>query len=383
MRKNKIYNICNACGTRFDTFKNECPTCGLKIEKTEKKYYCSKCGKVLLNNNRLCDACLSKENKKTIKKRVLGSLKYSSNTGLDKVLYVIGGLLIISSASDEYIYNDKILIVLLGLSLFKIIYVLFSEYVYQLNEDVMKFFRIAIPIIIFFIFSFTSSSIYDDKQDVYKNKNNNEEIKENISESTTSLIIPDNNFETTTRTNDSSNSIKNNDSVNKQKDNNNSYVDDRKEITITLNYQNKTKKEIKIKEGDSFVIPFNDDTKTIGAGTVYFHPCIQACGPGDGFESIHSGAKYEVVQDGWEDILNKNIKYIGGEKIYPTENIYLRTVFKKTGNMISAVFPKISKDGYTFGGWWTGPYCSGYQNKDEYFIGTDTVNYYACWKNDN
>ncbi len=393
MKKKKACNICKACGTRFDILKKECPVCGLKIDETTKVHFCTMCGKPLESDSRVCDSCLSKKNKTSIKKKIKYTMAFSHNTGWDKALYVFGSLLIFSSSADQYILRDKVLVILLGLSLFKILYELFSDHIYPLNDTAIKFFRIVIPFIILLILAFTSPLSNNEEAD--NNIKNDNSIKENIVENTTTVSIVNDAEVTTVKDNEDvnfddsdNNSIINsknngNNKSNNSQNENSTYVDNRKDIVITLVYQDKSKKEIKIKEGDSYTVPVNNDSKTVSAGTVYFHPCIEACGPGDGFETIYSSAKYEIVPDGWQDVLNKSKKYKDGDIIYPSENLSLKTVFKETGNIISASFPKVSKEGFTFGGWWTNPYCSGVQNIDEYYVGIYKQNYYACWiKND-
>ena len=371
MKKYKNYNICNACGTKYDINKDECPICGFRTNEKSQVFVCYNCGKKVDNAGTLCKNCLKKEYKENDKEYKFKYTDYTEDSKLDIGLYVFGGLLLFSCLSSYYKLAEKIIISLLGFSLFKKLYEAFSNHIFYLPRKIINILRIIIPLLLLTLYG----SLYADEHNESIN-NTNESISEktsSIQEKTTlNTLMQDEDIvnESFNRNNKSSSDSNNNEIV----------VDTRKTIKIILNYQDKSKKEYSIKEGESFTVPINNDSKNIVAGTVYFHPCIKACGAGDGFETIYKNTQYEVIPSGWESILNSKTKYNDGDIISPKEDLYLKTVFENTGKIVSAEFPKVTKEGYTFNGWWTSPYCNGFQNIEEYYAGTGTENYYACWK---
>lgn len=153
--------------------------------------------------------------------------------------------------------------------------------------------------------------------------------------------------------------------------------DKSKKYKVTYKLEDTIKVEY-IEEGTSYIIPTNDNKKRSIRGTAIFHPCINACGVGDGAETTYSNSFIEYDGDGWINVLN-NKKYKVGDIIYLTEDINLKPNYKKDGNLISAEFPNYKKEGFSFDGWYSKTNCSGVKNQQNYYVGTDTVNYYACW----
>ncbi len=143
----------------------------------------------------------------------------------------------------------------------------------------------------------------------------------------------------------------------------------------------------KVLEGESVKVKDNTLNRQENLGVVFLHYCLkdENCPDGAAGGYIYDKAtspKKVYTPVGWKTIYDTDCKYKNGSEITPAEDTTLLPCFKYDGEVLSAEFPNLKRDGYIFDGWYTGARCYGHKNPG-YYYGSTNVTYWACWKKED
>lgn len=377
---------------------------------------CNKCNNDLKYSDKYCREC----------GKINPNYKQYKTNIIDIVLYIFGSLLILG-----YIFNDEtdlpnqIFAILFSLSLFKIIYVkLFA----QNNGEHIKILRIVIPIGLMILWMIccpvndvdkkeevtngSTSSIQKKEQDkntdeigsnVETNSSDNSSNQQNEhkekEEQSTSISNNNNNSNNNINNNNSHNNSNNSSTT--TNDNSSTTMNDNSntssENNIVVVEKKKYKIEFKsndalngnlpsvvyIEEGNNYTLPNYTVKKKSILGTVFFYDCKNGCTGAEGNGAAIDRNSFKIYnQNGWKEITS-NTCMTSGQSININKDTVLYPCFEKDGENVSANFPIVTRDGYTFDGWYTQSHCAGYKNQNNYYAGIGTQVYYACWNKED